>query len=129
MIERPPDAPVLVPPPLTDQDAAWVRRVRARREAIESAWDRPDRPEDEGAGPAAHPAAVSSVRLPARRWRVWLALVMIGALSVAGSIAWSAAGCDARWESVPHRWTVLGGCQVQTPGRQWVPDANWRFFP
>jgi hypothetical protein len=39
--------------------------------------------------------------------------------------------CNAKTGGMemPHRWTLLGGCQVQIPGNWWIPLDNWYYRP
>ncbi len=46
-----------------------------------------------------------------------------------GAIAWDRAECNAKTVQIgfAHRWSVLGGCQIEVTEGQWIPLGSYYF--
>lgn len=56
---------------------------------------------------------------------VFAVSILLGMVILLVAMFMTPIGCDARWGDVPHRWVFMGGCLIQTPEGQWVPDNHY----
>jgi len=59
---------------------------------------------------------------------IFLALVLV--CVIAGAVWLGQASCDAATANIgfPHRWSLLGRCQIQVSDGRWLPLDNYREF-
>ena len=58
--------------------------------------------------------------------------VAVGALAIIVAVGlWlSSASCSAKFEGsqLQHRWSLMGGCRVNTPEQGWITAENYRVI-
>ena len=52
------------------------------------------------------------------------------AILLAGILWITSAQCHAKFDGaiLPHRWSIMGGCQVKAPQQGWIPAENYRVL-
>jgi hypothetical protein len=60
-----------------------------------------------------------------------LVLLLVVVIAIVCGVAWLVqAECSAVTRDIgfPHRWSFLGGCQIQVSDGKWLPLDNYREF-
>jgi hypothetical protein len=56
-------------------------------------------------------------------------LVLVIVATIGGMIWYEQASCIAKTENIGfnHRWSILGGCQIEVVSGQWIPLESYYF--
>lgn len=61
-------------------------------------------------------------------WIIAAALLLVCSIGAAAMVALNNAKCSAKWEQsgFTYRYSILGGCQIETAPGRWIWTENYR---
>jgi hypothetical protein len=59
-----------------------------------------------------------------------LIVLVVVVVSLWGIFTLSRSSCTACTKDIgfPHRWSIMGGCQIEIGENKWIPLDNYRLF-